>query len=101
MMVRAEVVLVCAQKGVDSGLVDPGIMPFVLILIIATTLLTPLILKISYRHDKSELPPVDGGFTPPEEVSVMDSFAGTSVDSQPDGTQTSDPATENTAEQNA
>ena len=54
MMVRAEVVLVCAQRGVDSGLVDPAIMPFVLILIIATTLLTPLLLKFSYRK---ELPP--------------------------------------------
>ena len=54
MMVRAEVVLVCAQRGVDSGLVDASIMPFVLILIIATTLLTPLLLKLSYR---GELPP--------------------------------------------
>lgn len=54
MMVRAEVVLVCAQRGVDSGLVDSAIMPFVLILIIVTTLLTPLLLKFSYRK---ELPP--------------------------------------------
>lgn len=54
MMVRAEVVLVCAQKGVDAGIVDQGIMPFVLILIIVTTLLTPLLLKFSYRK---ELPP--------------------------------------------
>lgn len=55
MMVRAEVVLVCTQKGLDSGLVNPGIMPFVLILIIVSTLLTPLILKLSYKKD--ELPP--------------------------------------------
>ena len=54
MMVRAEVVLVCAQRGVDSGLVDPAIMPFVLILIIATTLLSPILLKLTYR---GELPP--------------------------------------------
>ncbi len=62
MMVRAEVVLVCAQKGLDSGLVDQAIMPFVLILIIITTLLTPILLKLSYKHDKSlptELPPID------------------------------------------
>lgn len=51
MMVRAEVVLVCTQKGIDSGIVNPGIMPFVLILIIASALLTPLILKISYRNE--------------------------------------------------
>ena len=62
MMVRAEVVLVCAQKGIDCNpqLIDPAIMPFVLILIIATTLLTPLILKISYRKEQS-LPPLDNG----------------------------------------
>lgn len=57
MMVRAEVVLVCTQKGVDSGLVDPNIMPFVLILIIISTLVAPLILKLSYKNDKTELPP--------------------------------------------
>ena len=51
MMVRAEVVLVCTQKGIDNGIVDPNIMPFVLILIIASTLLTPLFLKLSYRKE--------------------------------------------------
>ncbi len=51
MMVRAEVVLVCTQKGVDSGLISDAIMPFVLILIIISTLLTPLILKLSYKRD--------------------------------------------------
>lgn len=62
MMVRAEVVLVCAQKGIDSNpqLIDPGIMPFVLILIIVTTLLTPLLLKLSYRKEPA-LPPIDNG----------------------------------------
>ncbi len=60
MMVRAEVVLVCTQKGVDSGLVDPSITPFVLILIIITTLLTPLLLKLSYRKENTVLPPSDG-----------------------------------------
>lgn len=76
MMVRAEVVLVCAQKGVDSGLVDPGIMPFVLILIIVTTLLTPLILKLSYRKETDDFHPLDGGgITPPAELNATDSFA--------------------------
>ena len=76
MMVRAEVVLVCAQKGVDSGLVDPGIVPFVLILIIVTTLLTPLILKLSYRKETDDFHPLDGGgITPPAELNATDSFA--------------------------
>lgn len=60
MMVRAEVVLVCAQKGVDAGMVNPTIMPFVLLLIIITTLLTPLLLKFSYRHENNSLPPIGG-----------------------------------------
>lgn len=51
MMARAEVVLVCAQKGVDSGIIDQAIMPFVLILIIVSSLLTPLFLKLSYRSE--------------------------------------------------
>lgn len=51
MMARAEVVLVCAQKGVDSGIIDNSIMPFVLILIIVSSLLTPLLLKLSYRNE--------------------------------------------------
>lgn len=49
MMARAEVVLVCTQKGIDNGMVDPAIMPFVLILIIVSSLLTPLLLKLSYK----------------------------------------------------
>ena len=62
MMVRAEVVLVCTQKGIDYNMVDPSIMPFVLLLIVVTSLLTPLLLKATYKRDASaggQLPPVD------------------------------------------
>lgn len=65
MMARAEVVLVCTQKGVDSGLVDASIMPFVLILIIVSSLLTPLLLKLTYKHDKSNDTPSDTPINPP------------------------------------
>ncbi|MGI6214047.1 MAG: cation:proton antiporter [Christensenellales bacterium] len=51
MMVRAEVVLVCTQKGVSAGLISEGIFPFVLILIIFTTLVTPILLKLSYKNE--------------------------------------------------
>jgi len=54
MMVRAEVVLVCTQKGISAGLVSEGIMPFILILIVITSLLTPIFLKLSYRNDKED-----------------------------------------------
>jgi len=51
MMARAEVVLVCTQKGVDNGMVDPAIMPFVLIMIAVSALATPLLLKLSYKKE--------------------------------------------------
>ncbi len=72
MMARAEVVLVCTQKGVDSGIVDQSIMPFVLILIIVSSLLTPLFLKISYRK---ELP--DSVLNQPLTTALADGSNGT------------------------
>ena len=51
MMVRAEVALVCTQKGVENQLVSPSIMPFVLIIIIVTSFVTPILFKLIYKHD--------------------------------------------------
>ena len=66
MMARAEVLIVCAQKGVDSGLVDVKIMPFTLGLIIVTSFITPIILKALYHgeidltpNDESNINPID------------------------------------------
>lgn len=53
MMVRAEVCLVCANKGIDAGLVDPNIMFFIIVLILITSFLTPLLLKFSYKNEAS------------------------------------------------
>ncbi|MDY5455463.1 MAG: cation:proton antiporter, partial [Bacilli bacterium] len=53
MMARAEVCLICAQKGIDAGLVDKGILPFILIMIIFSSFITPLILKQSYKGELS------------------------------------------------
>lgn len=55
MMARAEVALVCAQKGVESGIIDSTIMPFILIMIIITSFVTPITLRATYRHE----PPVE------------------------------------------
>jgi Kef-type K+ transport system membrane component KefB len=52
MMARAEVVLICTQKGVQSGLVSPSITPFVLIIILVSSFLTPLMLKFTYRQER-------------------------------------------------
>jgi len=51
MMVRAEVVLICTQKGVDSGLVNPAVFPFVIFIILISSILTPILLKNSYRRE--------------------------------------------------
>lgn len=56
MMARAEVLIVCAQKGVDAGLISSDIMPFCLILILLSSFLTPLLLKALYRERKSQEP---------------------------------------------
>ena len=51
MMARAEVCLVCATKGIDAGLVDSNIMFFIIILILITSFITPLLLKLSYKNE--------------------------------------------------
>lgn len=55
MMARAEVALVTAQKGVDYGIIDTTIMPFVVILIILTSFATPIALQLAYRSDAKRL----------------------------------------------
>lgn len=51
MMVRAEVCLISAQKGIDAGIIDSSIQPFILVLILLTSFLTPIILKASYKNE--------------------------------------------------
>ncbi len=55
MMARAEVALVCAQKGVESGIVNPSIMPFVVLLIIISSFATPIFLKLSYKKQERKV----------------------------------------------
>ena len=54
MIVRAEVCLVSAQKGIDAGLINPNIQIFLIILIISTSFVVPLILKAVYKKDAME-----------------------------------------------
>lgn len=58
MMVRAEVVLICTQKGIDAGLVDPTVYPFIFAIILITSILAPILLKASYKnkHKLSDTP---------------------------------------------
>ena len=54
MMVRAEVCLISAQKGIDANIISSSIQPFILVLILLTSFVTPILLKLSYKNDKSE-----------------------------------------------
>ena len=54
MMCRAEVCLICAQKGIDAGLINPNIQIFIIILIIVTSFAVPLLLKLSDNNDKDD-----------------------------------------------
>ena len=63
MMVRGEVCLIVAQKGVELGLIDGAYMPAVILLVVVSSLLTPIILKVAFR----KFPQYDDGDmrTPP------------------------------------
>lgn len=52
MVARGEVALIVADKGVSAGLMDANLLTAIIILVIATSLLTPIMLKVFYR-DKS------------------------------------------------
>ena len=51
MMVRAEVVLVCAQTGIDAGLVSGDVLTYICVIIILSSFVAPLLLKLLCRHD--------------------------------------------------
>ena len=53
MMCRAEVCLICASKGIEAGIISASIQPFILVLILTTSFLTPILLKKSYKTELS------------------------------------------------
>ena len=53
MMARAEVALVCMTKGIDSGLIDPSIAIFVVVLIVVSSFVTPIVLRSSYKGEEA------------------------------------------------
>ena len=52
MMTRGEVALIVAQKGLSVGLLTPVYFTSVILLIIVSSILTPIVLKILYARDK-------------------------------------------------
>ena len=55
MMVRAEVILICTEKGISYGLVDHAIYPFIILIILISSVLTPILIKFSYRKEDQRM----------------------------------------------
>lgn len=55
MMVRAEVILVCAQTGINLGIVSGNISTYVCLIIIISSLTVPVFLKALYGRDEKKL----------------------------------------------
>ena len=57
MMTRGEVALIVSQKGLDVGLLDPVYFTSVILLIIVSSILTPIFLKILFsKFSDNSLP---------------------------------------------
>ena len=54
MMTRGEVALIVAQKGLSVGFIEPVFFTPVILLIILSSILTPIFLKILYSRDSAE-----------------------------------------------
>ena len=59
--------LIVAQKGAQAGLVSEKMFPTIVLMVIVTTLVTPLLLKVCVKKqtpDNTELPPECQGSLP-------------------------------------
>ena len=54
MVSRGEVALIVANKGFNAGLISSGILGPIIIVVIATTILSPILLKMSYTYKTKE-----------------------------------------------
>lgn len=50
MVSRGEVALIVAQKGSQAGLIDPSLFPAIVLVVIVTTLVTPILLKVGMKR---------------------------------------------------
>lgn len=55
MVSRGEVALIVAQKGAQAGLVESTLFPPIVLMVIVTTLITPILLKMFMRAPQSEV----------------------------------------------
>lgn len=52
MVARGEVALMVAQKGINSGNINPEILPAIVLCVIFAALITPVLLKLSYKEKR-------------------------------------------------
>lgn len=55
MMTRGEVALIVAQRGLAAGILDSAFFTSVILLIIVSSITTPILLKTIYAHDEKKL----------------------------------------------
>ncbi|MBQ8182005.1 MAG: cation:proton antiporter [Ruminococcus sp.] len=56
MMTRGEVALIVAKKGLSEGMLEPEYFASVILLIIVSSIMTPIILKLLYKGEKEDEP---------------------------------------------
>ena len=54
-MTRGEVALIVAQRGLKAGMMESKFFTAVILLIITSSIITPIILKAIYNHDEKHL----------------------------------------------
>ncbi|MCI5509907.1 MAG: cation:proton antiporter [Eubacterium sp.] len=59
MMTRGEVALIVMQKGIDVGMIDPSYSTSVILLIVVSSIITPIILKVLYQEKTPVKMPVN------------------------------------------
>lgn len=59
MMTRGEVALIVAQKGLAVGLMEPVFFTSVILLIICSSIITPVVMKLLYRGEPDDTAPAD------------------------------------------
>ena len=64
MISRGEVALIVAQKGAAVGLMDSALFAPVILMVVATSIVTPILLKLSYRKEDAVPPKQQSGSTP-------------------------------------
>lgn len=57
MVSRGEVALIVAEKGRQAGLIDETLFAPIVVMVIVTTLITPLLLKVSFKDGKADKKP--------------------------------------------